>query len=79
MDKDILSIILNDDELTIPQKTPLIKNFGGDKLSDLTINIIMNIIIDFNKSILRDFPEMRSFLSQNTETYYYFSIGSVAK
>lgn len=74
MDKDILSIILNDDELTIPQKTPLIKNFGGDKLSDLTINIIMNIIIDFNKSILRDFPEMRSFLSQNTETYYYFSI-----
>lgn len=73
MDKDILSIILNDDELTIPQKTPLIKNFGGDKLSDLTSNIIMNIIIDFNKSILRDFPEMRSFLSQNTETYYYFS------
>lgn len=73
MDKDILSIILNDDNLTIPQKTPLIKNFGDDKLSDLTSNIIMNVIIDFNKFILRDFPEMQNFLSQNT-TYYYFSI-----
>lgn len=74
MDKDILSIILNDDNLTIPQKTPLIKNFGDDKLSDLTSNIIMNVIIDFNKSILRDFPKMKDFLSQNTVTYYYFSI-----
>ena len=77
MDKDILSIILNDDELTIPQKTPLIKNFGGDKLSDLTSNIIMNIIIDFNKSILRDFPEMKNFLSQNNVTYYYFSTDGI--
>lgn len=74
MDKDILSIILNNDDLTIPQKTPLIKNFGDDKLSDLTSNIIMNVIIDFNKSILHDFPEMQNFLSQNTVTYYYFSI-----
>lgn len=73
MDKDILSIILKEDELTIPQKPPLIKNFGGDKLSDLTSNIIMNIIIDFNKSILRDFSEMKNFLSQNTVTYNFFS------
>ncbi|WP_231917276.1 hypothetical protein [Staphylococcus croceilyticus] len=74
MNKDILSIILNEDGLTIPQKTPLIKNFGDDKLSDLTSNIIMNVIIDFNKSLRRTFPEIQNFVSQNTVTYYYFSI-----
>ena len=77
MNEDILSIILNDDGLTIPQKAPLIRNFGDDKLSDLTSNIIMYVIIDFNKSMIQSFPEMKSFLSKETVTYYYFSTNGI--
>ncbi|HHO6496583.1 TPA: hypothetical protein ACRVNB_000643 [Staphylococcus aureus] len=79
MNKDIHSIIMNNDGLSIPQKTPLIKHFGDDKLSDLTSNIIMNIIIDFNNLILRDLPEMNNYLSKSTKTYHYFSTSGTWK
>lgn len=74
MKKTVRSIILNDDDLTIFQKTPLIEKFADDKLSDLTSNIIMNVIIDFNKLLLESYPDLNNYLSEESFTYYYFSI-----
>ncbi|UXV37660.1 hypothetical protein [Staphylococcus simulans] len=76
MNRDIISIILNEDGLSIPQKTPLIKSFGDDKLSDLTTNIIMNVIIEFNRHLIKLYPELQSYQTEESEKYYYYSDGS---
>ncbi len=76
MREDVVSLILDESGLTIPQKTPLFPYFADDKLSDLTSNIIMNVIIEFNKKIVVLYPEMSSYLSSVNEEYNYYSNGT---
>ncbi|KKI62986.1 hypothetical protein UF66_1534 [Staphylococcus cohnii subsp. cohnii] len=65
--------LVNNKYLTLKYSHPLIKNFADDKLSDLTSNIIMNIIIKYNKQLLIDLPELQYYQSNKKQNYYYFS------
>lgn len=65
--------LVNNKYLTLKYSHPLIKNFADDKLSDLTSNIIMNVIIKYNEQLLIDFPELQYYRSNLTQNYYYFS------
>lgn len=65
--------LVNNKYLTLKYTHPLIENFADDKLSDLTSNIIMNIIIKYNKQLLIDFPELQYYQSNLKQNYYYFS------
>lgn len=75
MRSDVQQIIQTKSSVSPVYKTPLIKSFADDRLSDLVSNIISNIIIEFNEYLKEKYPEMTTYVSTIKKEYKYFSNG----